>query len=186
MSETLAMPAALCRRRHGRKGIYRGRLGRPVVGDVPAFRAFFIPIPEQRGENSPANPNDHVTARSPEINKILFRRPCVSEEEYCRGIRLQYGYGTNGLSHFKRRHYIFQMFRTRFFYRMVHPRINRHLRRTGLCGGVRVHEPCGTDRTTFQPVGEMWSPLWERTLPPCRRARRSVRFFESENSCVGI
>ncbi len=43
---------------------------------------------------------------------------------------------------------------------MVHPRINRRLRRTGLCGGVRVHEPCGTDRTTFQPVGEIWSLLW--------------------------
>ena len=73
-------------------------------------------------------------------------------------------------------------FRTRFFYRMVHPRIKRRLRRTGLCGGVRAYEPCGTDRTTFQPVGEMWSPLWGRTLPPCRRARRSVRFFGSENS----
>lgn len=65
---------------------------------------------------------------------------------------------------------------------MVHPRINRRLRRTAPCGGVRAHEPCGTDRTTFQPVGEMWSPLWGRTLPPCRRARRSVRFFGSENS----
>lgn len=42
---------------------------------------------------------------------------------------------------------------------MVHPRINRRLRRTAPCGGVRAHEPCGTDRTTFQPVGEMWSPL---------------------------
>ena len=23
-----------------------------------------------------------------------------------------------------------------------------------------MHEPCGTDRTTFQPVGEIWSLLW--------------------------
>lgn len=104
---------------------------------------------------------------------------CAYRPRHCK----RSGCGTNEFFTSTLRHrFIPRRFRTRFFYRMVHPRINRRLRRTGLCGGVRAYEPCGTDRTTFQPVGEMWSPLWGRTLPPCRRARRSVRFFGSENS----
>lgn len=35
------------------------------------------------------------------------------------------------------------------FYCMVHPRINRRLRRTEPCGGVRTHEPCKSNHHEF-------------------------------------
>lgn len=35
------------------------------------------------------------------------------------------------------------------FYCMVHPRINRRLRRTVPCGGVRAHEPCKPNHHEF-------------------------------------
>lgn len=98
---------------------------------------------------------------------------CTYRPRHCK----RSGCGTNEFFTSTLRHrFIPRRFRTRFLYCMAYHRLERRLRRTGLCGGVQAQEPCDTDRTTFQSVGEMWRPLWGRTLPPYRRVRRSVRF----------
>lgn len=90
MSETLAMPAALCRRRHGRKGIYRGRLGRPVVGDVPAFRAFLYPFRNKGAKIHQLTPTIMLRLDPPKLTKSCSADPVSAK----RSIAVAFAYNT--------------------------------------------------------------------------------------------